>query len=107
MDGGDEAGGCGWWVSVALGPGDGDAVGAHAGGVVRGLCIDGAARTLFELRGVRPHHRFDVQPACEVAGEVEAGVAMARAHLVAEPADYVAGMEAGSQRIYPPGPGIS
>ena len=88
-------------------PRDGDAERAHAGGLARGLSADGAAWVLLELRGVRAHHRLDVQPACEVAGEVEAGAALEGADLVAEPADHVAGVAAGPQRIHAPGPGIS
>ena len=62
---------------------DGDAERAHAGRLVRRLSADGAARVLLELRSVRPHHRLDVQPACEVAGEEQAGAAVESADLVA------------------------
>ncbi len=48
-------------------PGHGDPVGARLPGLARGLPADGPARPLLVLRGVRPHRRLDVQPACEVA----------------------------------------
>src|ERR1039457_1837085 len=106
MDGRVEAGGCGRRIPVALGARDGDAKRAHAGRLAGRLPADWPAWVLLELRGVCAYHRLDVQPACEVAGEVEAGTAVAGADLVAEPADYVAGMAAGPQRIHAPGPGI-
>jgi len=75
-------------------------------GWLEGYLLNRAARILLELRGVCTHHRLNVQPACEVVGEVEAGAALARADLVAEPADHFAGVAAGPQRIHAPGPGI-
>ena len=51
-------------------PRHGDAERTHAGGMVRGLCPDRAARPVRQLRGVCSRHRFHVQPACQVAGEV-------------------------------------
>jgi xylulose-5-phosphate/fructose-6-phosphate phosphoketolase len=57
-----------------LRPRDGDAERAHAGRLVRRLRADRAARLLLELRGFRARHRLDVQPAREVAGEIEKGL---------------------------------
>ena len=39
----------------------------HVPGLARGLPADRPARVLLLLRGVRPHHRLDVQPARQVA----------------------------------------
>ena len=44
-----------------------DAERAHVPGLARGLSAHRPARLLLLLRGVHPHHRFDVQPAREVA----------------------------------------
>ena len=88
-------------------PGDGDAERAHPRRMVRGLCADRAARLLFFLRGFRAHHRLHVQPACQVAGEEQAGDAVAGAHLLYQPADHLAGVAAGSQRLHPSGSWIS
>ena len=48
-------------------PRDGGPLRAPLPGLARGLPADGPARPLQLLRGVHPHHRLDVQPACEVA----------------------------------------
>ena len=48
-------------------PGDGDAQRAPVPGLARGLSADRPARLLLVLRGVHPHHRFDVQSARQVA----------------------------------------
>ena len=47
--------------------GDGDAERASMPGLAGGLSADRPARLLLLLRGVHPHHRFDVQPARQVA----------------------------------------
>ena len=46
---------------------DGGAERAPVPGLARGLSADRPARLLLLLRGLHPHHRFHVQPACEVA----------------------------------------
>ena len=46
---------------------DGDAERAPVPGLARRLSADRPARLLLLLRGLHPHHRFHVQPACEVA----------------------------------------
>ena len=48
-------------------PGDGDPQRAHLPGMARGISPHGTARPLFELRGLHPRRRFDVQPARQVA----------------------------------------
>jgi hypothetical protein len=48
-------------------PRDGSAQRAHVPGLARRLSADRPARLLLLLRGLHPHHRFDVQPARQVA----------------------------------------
>src|SRR5690242_6709239 len=70
-----------------------------------GLSAHRAPWLLFVLRSLHPHHRFDVQPACEVA-EGHERYRVASAHRVAElPADFPR-VAAGPQRLHPPGPGL-
>ena len=83
--------------------GDGDAERAPVPGLARGLSADRPARLLLLLRGLHPHHRFHVQPACEMAEGL-------RPHPVA-PADRLAQLSvveprlaSGPQRLFPPGP---
>ncbi len=52
-------------------PGDGDALRAHAGGDAGGLLSHRPPRLLLHLRGLRPHHRLHVQPARQVAGDLQ------------------------------------
>ena len=62
-------------------PGHGDAERAPDAGLARGLSADRPARILLVLRGVHPHHRFDVQPARQVAQGVQPHpLAAARSH---------------------------
>ena len=51
--------------------GDGDAQRAPVPGLAGGLPADRPARFLLVLRSVHPHHRFDVQPARQVAEGVQ------------------------------------
>ena len=88
--------------SRARRPGDGDAERAPVPGLARRLSADRPARLLLLLRGLHPHHRFDVQPACEMAEGLQR-------HRVA-PADRIAQLSvveprlaAGPQRLFPPG----
>ena len=68
VDGRHASGGRRRQRAVARWSGHGDAVGAHAARVARGLPAHRPARLLPHLRGVRARHRLDVQPAREVAG---------------------------------------
>ena len=52
-------------------PRDGGAQRAPVPGLARRLSADRPARVLLVLRGVHPHHRFDVQPARQVAEGVQ------------------------------------
>ena len=83
-------------------PRPGDALRAHAGRLARRLPAHRPPRVLLDLRSVRPRHRFDVQPARQVAGDLQRA-ALAGADLVAEPADHLHGLAAGSQRLHAPG----
>ena len=51
--------------------GDGDAQRAPVPGLARGYLLTGRHGFLLLLRGVHPHHRFDVQPARQVAEGVQ------------------------------------
>ena len=72
--------------SRARRPGDGDAERAPVPGLARRLSADRPARLLLLLRSLHPHHRFHVQPACEMAEGL-------RPHPVA-PADRLAQLSA-------------
>ena len=62
----------------------GDAVGAHAPGLAGGLSAHRPARLLPHLRSLRPRHRLDVQPACEMAGHLQEPRAVARVGGIGE-----------------------
>ena len=84
-------------------PRDGDAERAPVPGLAGRLSADRPARLLLLLRGVHPHHRFDVQPARQVA-QGDPPHPLAAADRLAElPAD-LARLAAGPQRLQPPGP---
>ena len=85
--------------------GDGDAQRAPVPGLARGLSSDRPARLLLLLRGVHPHHRFDVQPARQVAEGVQPHP-LAAADRVAELPAVQPRLAAGPQRLQPPGPGL-
>ena len=53
--------------SRARRPRDGSSQRAHVPGLARGLSAHRAARLVFLLRGLHSHHRFDVQPARQMA----------------------------------------
>ena len=90
---------------VAARPRHGDPERAHVRRLARGLPAHGPARLLQLLRSVHAHHRFDVQPAREVARD-RAQARVAAQHLVVElPAD-VARVAPGPQRVHAPGPGF-
>ncbi len=68
LDGGHAAGGRRRRRARARRPRHGDAVRAHAARLARGLPAHRPPRPVPHLRGVRARHRFDVQPARQVAG---------------------------------------
>ena len=86
-------------------PSHGDAQRAHARRLAGGLPAHRPARVLLDVRGVRPRHRFDGQPALQVDRE-EQGSAVAGAGLVAEHPHHLDRLAAGPQRVQPPGPGL-
>src|SRR6266566_2317445 len=75
--------------------------------MVRGLCSHRASRFLFQLRGIRSHHRLDVQSARKMAGEIEAGARVARAHPFHQSPDYFCRLAAGPQWFLSSGSGFS
>ena len=80
-----------------------DAQRAPVRGLARGLPAHRPARDLQHLRGVRPRHRLDVQPARQVAQGHQA-LALAAADRLAEHPAGLARLAAGPQRLHPPGP---
>ena len=86
-------------------PRDGDAERAPVRGLARRLPAHRPARLLLLLRGLHPHHRFDVQPARQVAEGV-APDPVAPADRLAQLPAHVARLAAGPQRLQPPGPGL-
>ena len=83
--------------------GDGDAERASVPGLARRLPADRPARLLLLLRGLHPHCRFHVQPACEVAQglrpyQVAPPDRLAQLSLVASR------LASGPQRLFAPGP---
>ena len=82
---------------------DGNAERTHTRRLARGISSDGTPRPIQHVRGIRPHHRLDVQPARQVAGEIERGNSLAGFHFLAEPVDHVGRLATGSQRLHPRG----
>ena len=78
LDGGHAAGGCRRRRARARWARHGDALGAHAGRLAGGLSAHRPPRVLPHLRGLRARHRFDVQPARQVAGHLQEPRAVAR-----------------------------
>ena len=74
-------------------------------GLARRLSADRPARLLLLLRSLHPHHRFDVQPAREVA-EGDARDSVAPADRVAELPAHQSRLAPGSQRLQPSGSGL-
>src|SRR5258708_12679241 len=70
-----------------------------------GLPADRTPRIVQLLRGFHPHHRFDVQPAREVA-EGDAGHFVATTDRIPQLPAVIARVEAGPQRFLTPGPWI-
>ncbi len=86
-------------------PGDGDVERAPVRGLAGRLPTDRPARFFLMLRSVHPHHRFDVQPARQVA-QGGAPYPMAAADCFTELSALIARVAAGPQWIQPPGPGF-
>ena len=74
-------------------------------GLARRISADRPPRLLLVLRGVHPHHRFDVQSARQVAEGVQPHP-LAAADRIAQLPAVVARLAPGSQRLQPPGPGL-
>ena len=74
-------------------------------GMAGRVSVDRPARVLFLLRGVHPHHRLDVQSACQVAEGLQPH-SLAAADRLAQLSAELPRLAAGSQRVQPPGPGI-
>ena len=91
--------------SVAGRPGDGGAQRASVPGLAGGLSAHRPARLLLLLRGVHPHHRFDVQPARQMAEGVQRHP-VAPADRLAQLFPQLARLAPGSQRLQPPGSGV-
>ena len=84
-------------------PRDGGAQRAPVPGLAGRLPADGPARLLLVLRGVHPHHRFDVQPARQVAEDVQPHPVAAADRFV-QLLPQLARLAAGPQRLQPSGP---
>ncbi len=89
--------------SGARRPGDGDPQRAHLPGLAGGLSADRPPRLLLVLRGVHPHHRFDVQPARQVAEDLPRGDPLAAADRLAQLPAHLPRLAPGSQWLQPPG----
>ena len=68
-------------------------------GWLEGYLLDRAARLLLVLRGLYPHHRFDVQPARQVV-EGDAAYSLAAADRLAELPALLARLAPGPQRLF-------
>ena len=82
--------------------GDGDAERAPVPGLARRLSADRPARLLLLLRGLHPHHRFHVQPACEMAEGLRPHP-VATADRLAQLSVVEPRLASGPQRLFPPG----
>ena len=87
------------------GQGDGNAQRTPVPGMAGRIPVNRPARVFFLLRGVYPHHRLDVQSACEVAEGVPRNT-LAAPNRLAQLSLVVPRLAAGSQRIQPPGPWV-
>ena len=81
---------------------DGGAERAPVSGLARGIPPDGPPRLLQLLRGVHSHHRFDVQPARQVAEGVSRD-SLAPVDRFAQLPAVVPRLAAGPQRLQPSG----
>ena len=72
-------------------------------GWLEGYLLTGTARPLLLLRGLHPYRGLDGEPAREVAEDDE-GHSLAPAHRLAQLPPHQPRLEAGPQRLQPPGP---
>ena len=72
-------------------------------GWLEGYLLTGRHGFFSLLRGVHPHHRLDVQPARQVAEDVQPHP-VAAADRLAQLLPQLARLAAGPQRLEPPGP---
>ncbi len=75
-------------------------------GWLEGYLLDRTPWPLQQLRGLHSHRRLDVQPARQVA-EGDLGAPLAAKDRVVELPACLTRLAAGSQRLHPPGPGLS
>ena len=75
-------------------------------GWLEGYLLTGPPRVLPHLRSLRARHRFDVQPARQVAGHLQEPRAVARLGRVREHPAVVHGLAAGPQRVLASGSGV-
>ena len=87
-------------------PGHGDPERAYLPGLAGGLSAHRPARLLLLLRGVHPHHRFDVQPARQVAEDHAQRDPLAAADRLAQLPLDLARLAPGPQRLQPSGSGL-
>ena len=87
---------------LARRPRDGGALRAPVPGLARGLPAHRPPRLLLVLRGLHPHHRFDVQPARQVAEGLQRHPVAAPDREPQLPAQ-LARLAPGPQRLQPPG----
>ena len=79
-------------------PRDGDAQRAPVPGLARRLSAHRAARLFFVLRGLHTHHRFDVQPARQMA-KVSKQIPLAAADCLAQLSAHVPRWRQDTQRL--------
>ena len=79
-------------------PRHGSAERASVRGLAGGLHAERTARAVLVLRGVHPHHRLDVQPACQMVEDQSAYSLASQGRLAEHPA-HLARLAAGSQRL--------
>ncbi len=84
-------------------PGHGGAERASVRRLARRIPADRTPWPVLVLRGLHPHHRFDVQPARQVA-EGQPDHSVAQADRLAELPAHFPCLAPGSQRLLPPGP---
>ena len=82
---------------------DGGPQRASLRGLARGLSAHRSPRAVQLLRGVHPHHRFDVQPARQMA-EGHTRNRLARPDRLAQLPPQLPCLAPGPQRLLPPGP---
>ena len=89
--------------SRARRPRDGDVERAPMPGLARRLSAHRPPRVFLLLRGLHSHHRFDVQPARQMAEGLQSH-SLAAAHRLAQLSAQLARLAAGPQRLLASGP---